>query len=191
MDPRRNQAAIIIHASATGAAALSGVMANIAMFGADIPFLAAINITMILSLGKLFGQKLERKALTTVGLQLLAMSAGPLVAKGLLGIVPGLGNLINAGVAFTITEGIGWTAFMIFDSGNDITKMKKPDLEGIYKKRNTIEKPDINKLRNAMSPEDRARYEYLQSQVNNKSISDEERQGYLDELGRIAKKYSE
>ncbi|MBX0330174.1 hypothetical protein K2Z83_21120 [Oscillochloris sp. ZM17-4] len=51
MDPRKNQAAMIIHAASVGAAAISGFMATVAAFGLDIPLLAGVNVAMIVSLG--------------------------------------------------------------------------------------------------------------------------------------------
>ena len=43
-----------------------------------------------------------------MAITLLTQHAGKLVAGGLIKLIPGIGSAINASVAFTITEMVGW-----------------------------------------------------------------------------------
>lgn len=46
----------------------------------------------------------------------LASAVGKRMAKILLSWIPGAGNVINAGIAASITEGLGWAAVAYFSS---------------------------------------------------------------------------
>lgn len=96
----------IIHgATAAGAAAAAG-MAQIP--GADAPVLIGIEISMTIALGSVFGISLTESSAKSLVLAGLGSYAGRGIAQALVGWIPGVGNLINAGTAAALIESLGW-----------------------------------------------------------------------------------
>ena len=82
--------------------------------GPDTIPITAAQITMIISLGQVFGKPITEAAAEAIISSFAAAGIGRLIAKGLLVFVPG-GTFINAGVAAMLTEWIGWWAAEQFD----------------------------------------------------------------------------
>lgn len=103
----------IIHANATAGAALAAGMAQIPFL--DVPFLMGLEVTMAIELGAVFGEEIDK----TIAKGLVASAGGTIggvaVFKALVGWVPSLGNMINAGTAFTMIETIGWAIAAILN----------------------------------------------------------------------------
>ena len=103
----------IIHAAAGSAAAIGGGLANIP--GSDAPALLAIQMTMIISLGKVFEVSVAESMAKQMIAEFLGCTVGKTVANILTGWLPGIANAVNATTAAGITEVIGWAAAKEFD----------------------------------------------------------------------------
>ena len=97
----------IIHSAAVAAGAIGAGLAQLPL--SDNLVIMPIQIGMVASLGSVFGKSLGQSAITS----LISAAAGTVVGRSasqaLLGWIPGVGNVINASTAFTITEAIGWS----------------------------------------------------------------------------------
>lgn len=100
----REKCQIIIHSAAVA----SGAAGALPIPGADAAAIVAAQVTMIISLGKVFDVKMTESAATAMATTMIAEHMGKMVAGGLLKLIPGIGSAINASVAFSITEVIGW-----------------------------------------------------------------------------------
>ena len=96
----------IIHTAAVAAGAIGVGLAQIP--GSDTVPITTIQVGMIVSLGAVFGKTITKTAGASILSGAVASIGGRAVSQFLLGWIPGLGNAINAGTAFAITESIGW-----------------------------------------------------------------------------------
>lgn len=72
----------------------------------DAAVITPIQITMIASLAALYG--IDWKKLSVTAAPLVARTVGMSAASSLLKLIPGLGSVINAGVAVLLTGAMGW-----------------------------------------------------------------------------------
>ena len=107
----------IIHGAATSGAAVAAGMAQIP--GSDAPVLIGIEISMTVALGAVFGVSLTESAAKSIVLSNLAGYAGRGISQALVGWIPGLGNAINAGTAFTLIETVGWAIAKDLSNGKN------------------------------------------------------------------------
>lgn len=105
-ESQRKKCHAIIHGAATSGAAAAAGMAQLP--GADAPVLIGIEISMTIALGAVFGISLTESAAKSIVLSNLAAYAGRGISQALIGWIPGLGNIINAGTALTLIETMGW-----------------------------------------------------------------------------------
>ncbi|MBQ7215075.1 MAG: hypothetical protein IJP54_01640 [Synergistaceae bacterium] len=103
----------IIHTASAASAAVGGGMAQIP--GSDMIPITAAQVTMIISLGSVFGKSITETAAKALVKSLAGASVGRLASQLLVGWIPGLGNAINASTAAGITEALGWKAAKKFD----------------------------------------------------------------------------
>ncbi len=96
----------IIHKASTAAAAAAAGLAQIPL--ADTTVITPIQITMIISLGKVFGQEVSKATAKGILGSMIASYVGRSVAQVGWGWIPIVGNTSNAIVAATITEALGW-----------------------------------------------------------------------------------
>ena len=102
----------IIHAASVAAGGVGTGFAQIPLV--DSAVITPIQITMITSLGGVFGIRV------TEGLAkgIISGGAASVIGRGatqvLLGWIPGLGNVINTATAVALTESIGWLAVVHF-----------------------------------------------------------------------------
>jgi uncharacterized protein (DUF697 family) len=95
----------IIHANAIAGAGVAGTLAQ-APF-TDIPILVALEITMAIELGAVFGAEIDKA--TAKGLVAAQVATlGGLAAFKILSPIPFLGNALNATIATTMIETVGW-----------------------------------------------------------------------------------
>ena len=98
----------IIHS----AAVLSGAAGALPLPGADAAAIVAAQTTMIIALGKVFNVRLNESAAEAMALTLITKYSGRLIVGGLIKLIPFagtfLGSCINASVAASITEVVGW-----------------------------------------------------------------------------------
>ena len=71
---------------------------------------------MAVSLGKVFGITLDQRAAKAAVASAAAATVGRTASQVLIGWIPGVGNIINATTAATITEAIGWIMAKEFES---------------------------------------------------------------------------
>lgn len=109
-----DQAASEVHFSSLMAAGIGLGLAQIK--GADSLALAGVQTNMIHNIARIYGRNATAADVGGLIASSMASFAGRYAAKTLLGWIPGAGNLINSGVAASITEGIGWAAVELFSS---------------------------------------------------------------------------
>ena len=112
-EQQRKKCHAIIHTASTAAAGVGAGLAQLP--GSDNAVLTPIQLTMTISLGKVFGITLtETTALATIG-SVAASTIGRTVSQVLVGWIPGFGNAINASTAAALTETMGWSLANEFD----------------------------------------------------------------------------
>ena len=114
-DEQRAKCHAIIHSASAAAAAAGGGLAQLP--GSDNAIITPIQLTMTISLGKVFNVTLgEASAKAAIG-SVAASTIGRTVSQVLVGWIPGIGNAINATTAASITEALGWAIAKEFDEG--------------------------------------------------------------------------
>lgn len=106
----------IIHSAAAAAATAGGLGAQIPM--SDSAVIVPIQITMIISLGAVFGIELTKSAAASTLATATASMVGRGISQWLVGWIPGIGNIINASTAAGVTEAIGWAVTAGFDKNS-------------------------------------------------------------------------
>lgn len=96
----------IIHGASAAAGAVGAGLAQIP--ASDNLILTPIQIGMIVSLGKVFGREISESAAKSLLSTSIASTIGIGVTRALISWIPGVGNVINASTAATLTETIGW-----------------------------------------------------------------------------------
>lgn len=91
----------IIHTASVA----SGVAGAIPIPVVDALPISAAQVTMVVGLGKVFGQKIEE----SVAKSLIAAAASTFVGRNLVKMIPIVGWGVSAAVAAGVTEAIGWT----------------------------------------------------------------------------------
>ena len=102
----------IIHSASGSAAAVGAGLAQLPL--ADNAVITPIQITMIVSLGKVFEQNITKTIAQSLLGGFIANFVGRGVAQAAIGWVPAIGNVTNAVTAATITESIGWLSVDYF-----------------------------------------------------------------------------
>lgn len=112
---QRQKCHAIIH---TASVAAGGVGAGLAQIpGSDNALITPIQLTMTISLGRVFGKALSESTAKAALGSVAASTVGRTVSQVLIGWIPGIGNAINAGTAATVTESLGWLLAKEFDEG--------------------------------------------------------------------------
>ena len=96
----------IIHSASVAAAAIGGGLAQVPT--SYNLLITPIQLTMAISLGKVFGIDLDQSAAKAAVASAAAATVGRATSQVLIGWIPGAGNIINATTAASITEAIGW-----------------------------------------------------------------------------------
>ena len=116
-DERRRQAVLnksgkatgIIAAATTAAAAAGAIPIPLS----DAAVITPIQVGMIGGLAALYN--LNGKELSVMAMPLIAKTVGMLTASSLVKLIPGLGSLINGGVAALLTGAMGWFVQLQFE----------------------------------------------------------------------------
>ena len=77
---------------------------------------------MIMDIGAEFGVILTKSGARALFQSLIATVIGPEIANQLIKYIPGFGNVINASVAASITETIGWATYNYYDDNGQNNK---------------------------------------------------------------------
>lgn len=86
---------------------------------ADMPFIIATQVTMILSLCSLFGRTLSADTAKSLALAALSAVAGPMIFQTLTKFIPGVGSVVGAGVAAACTFAVGKVTQHILEAGQE------------------------------------------------------------------------
>lgn len=103
---QRNKCHAIIHSAAATSAAIGATPIPVA----DALPISATQITMVLALAKVFGQKVTEAAAKG----LISSAAATFIGRNLVKLIPVAGMVISATVASSVTEAIGWTIAVEF-----------------------------------------------------------------------------
>ncbi len=106
----------IIHSASLAAAGVGAGLAQIPC--SDNIVITPIQLTMAVSLGKVFGIDLDQSAAKSAVASAAAATVGRTAAQVLVGWLPGIGNIINATTAASLTEAIGWIMAKEFENKN-------------------------------------------------------------------------
>lgn len=110
----KKRAGIIIHTSAVAAAAAGSGLANIP--GSDCAVIIPIQVSMIVSLGSIFGRSIDKSAAKAILACHIATISGRAISQIFTGFIPIVGNIWNAGTAAGVTEIIGWAVVKDFEN---------------------------------------------------------------------------
>lgn len=103
---QKKQCHAIIHTASAAAAAVGAGFAQLP--GSDNTFLTPIQLTMTISLGKVFDIELTETAAKAAIASAAATTIGRTISQVVVGWLPGVGNVINASTASALTESMGW-----------------------------------------------------------------------------------
>ena len=106
-DSARASCHAIIHSASVAAGAIGAGLCWLPM--SDAPLISAAQITMAISLGKVFGIKLSKSAAKAAIAAAAATAAGRAVSQLATFWIPVANLAINASTAAGLTEFIGWT----------------------------------------------------------------------------------
>lgn len=112
-DNQKAKCHAIIHSAS---AAAGGVGAGLAQVpGSDNLIITPIQLTMTISLGKVFDLTLGESTAKAALASAAAATVGRTASQLLIGWLPGVGNIVNATTAAGLTETIGWILAKEFD----------------------------------------------------------------------------
>lgn len=131
---RRQQAKKIIRNAAIGSATAAGAAAQGAAFGLDFALSTPIVINMIVELGALFNQPVDKVIATSFASHLIGAASGVYVAKSILGFIPGIGNIANAAMTYPLIELVGWAAYEIFRNGEELSDISEEEAQAYIKR---------------------------------------------------------
>ena len=96
----------IIHSASAAAGVIGAGLAQVPT--SDNLLITPIQLSMAVSLGKVFGVALDQSAAKAAVASAIAASVGRATSQVLVGWIPIAGNIVNATTAAGITEAIGW-----------------------------------------------------------------------------------
>lgn len=85
--------------------------------GSDSVPLTGIQLTMTISLGKVFGISLSESSAKAAMGSVAATTIGRTFSQVFIGWWPGIGNVVNGATAAAVTEALGWAIAKEFDKG--------------------------------------------------------------------------
>lgn len=115
-DEQAGRCHAIIHGASGVAGAIGGGLAQLP--GGDAVLIMPIQIAMVAALGRVFGLEVTSTAARSVVYATLGTMLGKGAARVLPRFIPGVGNLINATVAISITETLGWSVARQMENGD-------------------------------------------------------------------------
>ena len=103
---QRGKCHAIIHAASASAGAVGAGLAQIPC--SDNAVIVPIQAAMTIGLGRVFGIELSDCAARAAVASAASTLVGRCLAQVLVGWIPVVGNIINAGTAASLTEAMGW-----------------------------------------------------------------------------------
>lgn len=120
--PERAKCHRIIHSVSATTGVVGAGLAQIP--ASDTLVITPAQITMIISLGKVFNIDISNSAAKSLIVSIGASYGGRYASQVLVGWIPGVGNAVNAATAITLTETIGWLAVAHFKDQRQKEKVK-------------------------------------------------------------------
>ena len=117
MKERKEQASEAIHSAALLAGTV-GLLSPIP--GSDAVLIAPIQAVLVLKLGSVYGVRPSAAALKSAGYAALGQVMGKSSARILTALLPGVGSVVRAGVAASVTEAIGWAVLDNLEEGSGV-----------------------------------------------------------------------
>ena len=195
-DAQKTSAQIIIHSSAIAAATWSGASAILPGVSVitDTAGGTVITIAMAYALSNVFSRKLDDAAITTFVSVVIGRGLGMIVLKGFFSFIPILGSATNATISFGLTEAIGWSLFLIFESGRDLGSLSKEEI-ALFLQRGKSYADQVKKSGefawiDELPPHIKAQYDYLTKKLGDRTLSNEERQATLKEIEELIAPYN-
>ena len=103
---QRSKCHAIIHTASTSAGAVGSGLAQLPC--SDNAVITPIQVAMTIALGRVFGMELTDSSARASLVSLAGFTVGRAASQVLVGWLPGVGNIINACTAASITETLGW-----------------------------------------------------------------------------------
>lgn len=103
-EEEKNKCNYIIHSASVAAAGVG--LAPVP--GADIGFITAIQVGMILGLARVFSISVTKEWAESTAKTALTGQIGKYLAGQLIKLIPGIGSVSNATIAAALTEALGW-----------------------------------------------------------------------------------
>lgn len=104
---REEKAKEIIHNATIASSTAAGATAQIAAFGADFLLATPIVLNMVIELGEIFGQTIDR----TTAENLARRYGSTYFTKTIIGFFPIIGNVVNAAMTYSLVESLGWSVY--------------------------------------------------------------------------------
>lgn len=178
---RKTEASLIIHGFATAHGAVALALANTVV--GDTAVLTALTVTMITQLARLFDLRFDRSASVALLAQTVSQVGGVYLLSRLVSWMPGLGNWLNASVAFGLTQAIGWTAYHFFEAGarSGDLRITREKVRAARRdaRREPLQRQDALEQ---LAAADRRQYHSLEGRLRNLSLSNEERAAVVQEM---------
>lgn len=111
---RKARCETVIHLAATTAAAGGGLTM---VPGSDAVVIMPVQVLMVARLARIYDVPLSRSLARSAAYATLGQILGRGSTRILASWLPGIGNVIRAGVAFGITEAIGWAVVEQLEAG--------------------------------------------------------------------------
>jgi uncharacterized protein (DUF697 family) len=120
----------IIHTATLATAGIGGGLAQIPT--SDNLAIVPIQVAMIIALGAVFNITLDESTAKATLATTTATITGRSISQVLIGWMPGIGNILNAITAASLTESIGWA---IANDFNKKVKLERLNIDEKIKKR--------------------------------------------------------
>lgn len=114
-EDQKFKCAAIIHGASASAGAIGAGLAQVP--GADAAVIMPLQVAMVAALGHVFDLEVTETASRSVVYATLGSMLGRGAVKVLPRLIPGVGNVVCASVAFGITETIGWSVARQMEAG--------------------------------------------------------------------------
>jgi len=195
-EAQKTSAHIIIHSCAIAAATWSGASAFLPGVSVITDTAGGMFITgaMAYALSNVFNRKLDESAITTFISVVIGRGLTEILLKGVFSFIPIFGSVTNAAITFGLTEAIGWSLFLIFDSGKDLGSLSKEEIESFLQLGKSyaeeVKKSGEFAWIDELPPHIKAQYDYLTKKLGDKNLSNEERQATLKEIEDLIAPYN-
>lgn len=94
------------------------------MFGSDLHPVSALTTAMIIDLAKMFDRGYVKQIMLVPTTHFVGTYLGVALIRSVISFIPVAGSVINANLVLQVTEVMGWTSYLIFQSETNVLKSK-------------------------------------------------------------------